>query len=111
MTTVEYAGALPANHDNAFARMIGLTFANLNIAEYDNATIMLTNPRGSGTQGVFITSDSNDQAVKITTNTVNPIELLSIHYSGYGTDSHEAIRQIMVTIYNALKIDAAVAAF
>ena len=82
MTTVEYAGALPANHDNAFARMIGLTFANLNIAEYDNAT-----------------------------NTVNPVELLSIHYSGYGTDSHEAIRQIMVTIYNALNIDAAVAAF
>lgn len=111
MTTVEYAGPLPTNHDNVFARMIGLTFEDLNIAEYDNATIMLTNHHTHSTQGVFLASDSNDQAVKITTNTVNPVELLSIHYSGYGTDSHEAIREIMVTIYNALKIDAAVAAF
>lgn len=110
MTTVEYAGPLPEGHDNALARMIGATFAQMGVAEYDNATIMLTNHDAPGNPGVFITSDSGEQAVKVATNTVEPVELLSIHYGGYGTDFREAALDIMVTIYNALNVDAAVAA-
>lgn len=110
MTTVEYAGALPAGHDNLLARVIGLSFAKLGIAEYDNATIMLTNHRARGNPGVFITSDNGEQALKVTTNAADPVELLSIHYGGYGTDSQEAALDIMVTIYNALNVDTAVAA-
>ena len=110
MTTVEYAGPLPAGHDNALARMIGITFEKIGVAEYDNATIMLTNHRARGNPGVFITSDSVEQAIKVTTNTAAPVELLSIHYGGYGADSREAALEIMVTIYNALNVDNAVAA-